>query len=261
MSHPPGTILQRMYLRERLLKVQPGFFIEVGVGEGHLSSLIVDMGWTGFGYDFSGEALSRASLTNQAAIEAGTYEVQQLNWLHHESKEKADLVVSSMVLEHLDEHEEIQYFKRCEQDLKSDGFAIILAPASPEHWGVEDEIAGHHRRYTFESIRALVRKANWKEQHIAGLTYPLSNWLLPFSNFLVWIFERQKKDLPALDKTVLSGFRRVPLKTVFPPLFGALLNEWALYPFHALQKRFSTNPSSLVIYLECKPNLRGKTPL
>ena len=62
-----------------------------------------------------------------------------------------------MVLEHLDEEDELRYFEKCEQDLKPGGFAILLVPASPAHWGVEDEIAGHYRRYTFDSLRVLLR--------------------------------------------------------------------------------------------------------
>ena len=57
------------------------------------------------------------------------------------------------------------------------------------------------------------------------------------------------------SKTVQSGSRAVPLKTVYPSVFNVLLNQRVLYPFHVLQKRFSQNPSSLVIYLECRPSL------
>ena len=44
---PPGTILQLMYLRERLENIKPGRFIEIGPGSGEISGLLLDLGWTG----------------------------------------------------------------------------------------------------------------------------------------------------------------------------------------------------------------------
>ena len=44
---PPGTLLQHMYLRERLRDRPAGTFVEVGVGSGHMSRLLLDLGWSG----------------------------------------------------------------------------------------------------------------------------------------------------------------------------------------------------------------------
>jgi hypothetical protein len=44
---PPGTLLQLMYLRERLEKLEPGRFIEIGPGSGEISKLLLDLGWGG----------------------------------------------------------------------------------------------------------------------------------------------------------------------------------------------------------------------
>jgi len=43
----PGTILQLMYLKERLVDVAPGRFIEVGPGTGEISNLLLKFGWGG----------------------------------------------------------------------------------------------------------------------------------------------------------------------------------------------------------------------
>ena len=90
----PGTILQRMFVEERLSSVAPGFFVEVGVGEGNLSHLLLQMGWRGLGYDFSSESLAGAAVINEAAVREERYQLLRRNWLHDEGKRKADLVIS-----------------------------------------------------------------------------------------------------------------------------------------------------------------------
>ena len=44
---PPGTILQLMYLRERLRNIKPGRFIEIGPGSGEITRLLLELGWAG----------------------------------------------------------------------------------------------------------------------------------------------------------------------------------------------------------------------
>ncbi len=44
---PPGTILQLMYLRERLRDINPGRFIEIGPGSGEVTSVLLELGWGG----------------------------------------------------------------------------------------------------------------------------------------------------------------------------------------------------------------------
>jgi len=38
---PPGTILQLMYLKERLVNIKPGRFVEIGPGSGEISGLLL----------------------------------------------------------------------------------------------------------------------------------------------------------------------------------------------------------------------------
>jgi hypothetical protein len=46
---PPGTILQLMYLRERIGNIAPGRFVEIGPGSGEVSALLLELGWGGVG--------------------------------------------------------------------------------------------------------------------------------------------------------------------------------------------------------------------
>lgn len=248
----PGTILQRLYVRERLRGRRPGRFVEVGVGTGGLSRELLRLGWNGEGWDLSAEAIARSTQTNADAIAEGRYGVRLGDWLE-EADGTADIVVSSMVIEHLAEEREARYFERCRAVLAPMGLAVLLVPASPRHWGIEDEIAGHKRRYTRDGLSARLNELGFRVDHLAGLTYPVSNLLLPVSNALVRRAEGHKQELSEEERTRQSGTRDVAFKTTFPRLAAVVLNERALYPLHLAQKAASRSKRALVLYAEATP--------
>jgi SAM-dependent methyltransferase len=250
---PPGTILQHMYLKERLRDRPAGTFVEVGVGSGHISRLLLDLGWAGVAYDLSEEALARAEAGLAPEIAAGRMALRAGNWLDAADGGKTDLVISSMVIEHLSEADEARYFARCRDILAPGGLAVLFVPASMRHWGIEDDIAGHLRRYSADGLRARLGDLGWRAGHLAGLTYPLSNALLPLSNALVARAERQKESLSLQARTEASGRRDVAGKTSFPAVAHLLLNEATLAPFHWLQKAGRHSPNALVLYAEASP--------
>jgi SAM-dependent methyltransferase len=251
---PPGTILQRMYLKERLARLPPGRFVEVGVGSGHVTATLLERGWTGVGYEASPPAAQAAAARFRVETAEGRFRLEPTDWLSAPpAAERADLVISSMVLEHLSPDDERRYLRRCERELAAGGRVILIVPASPAHWGVEDEIAGHYRRYARDSLRALLRDAGWDVEHLAGLTFPVSNVLLRVSNFLVERAESSKRRLTRDERTASSGHRAVRFKTMFPASFGLLLNETLLYPWHLVQKAMRHRPDALVLYVECRP--------
>jgi 2-polyprenyl-3-methyl-5-hydroxy-6-metoxy-1,4-benzoquinol methylase len=247
---PPGTLLQQMYFRERLRALPHGRFIEVGAGQGIASKTLLDLGWSGRAYELNRDALAAAAELNQAALSEGRYQLEQRDWLEAVDTESVDLVASCMVLEHLADADEARYLERCRKVLKRGGAGVLFVPGCPDYWGIEDEIAGHLRRYTFDSLRQSIEARGLRVRHMAGLTYPLSNLLFPLSEFLVRRAESAKLALSPAERTRLSGNRDVPLKTHFPPPLRLVLNEWVLSPLHWLQKLNVRNPRSLVIYAE-----------
>ena len=149
--------------------------------------------------------------------------------------------------------------RRSSEVLKCDGLMIGLVPGSPAHWGIEDDIAGHCRRYTRDKIRSLMANTDWTTGHLVGLTFPVSNFLLPISNFLVNRSEKSKLSLTTIERTKQSGRRNVKFKTHFPSLLGMILNRRVLWPLHLLQKIFKNSDRALVIYFESRPNSRTET--
>lgn len=251
---PPGTLLQLMYVQERVRLVTPGRFIEIGPGSGEITKLLLDHGWSGYSYDL--EAKTIEGLKARFAQEVATDRFMPINdnflSATQPSAEKVDLVISCMVMEHLEDTAQATFMQTASARLKPGGMLVGLVPASPAYWGIEDDIAGHCRRYTRESIAQLTASNGWKVQHIAGLTFPVSNILLPVSNFLVNRSERSKLALSALDRTKQSGRRQVKFKTYFPVILGLLLNKVTLFPLHLLQKLCAKSERALVLYFEAQ---------
>lgn len=250
---PPGTLLQLMYLRERIRQIPPGRFIEIGPGSGEGTRLLLAHGWSGCSYDLEEKTI--ATLRNRFTKEIAEHRFMPINddYLSFPPSEKVDLVISCMVMEHMEGDAQFTFMQRSWECLKEGGIMIGLVPSSPAHWGIEDDIAGHCRRYTREGVEKLVTDSGWKLLHITGLTFPISNFLLPISNFLVNRSERSKLALSPLDRTKHSGRRQVKFKTYFPAILGVLLNEYTIFPLYILQKIFAKSERALVLYFEAQP--------
>lgn len=252
---PPGTLLQLMYVQERIRMVAPGRFIEIGPGSGEITKLLLDHGWSGCSYDL--EAKTIEGLKARFAHEVATNRLMPINDNFFSAAqlaaEKVDLVISCMVMEHLEDAAQATFMQTASARLKPGGLLVGLVPASPAYWGIEDDIAGHCRRYTRESIAQLMASNGWKVQHMVGLTFPVSNILLPVSNFLVNKSERSKLALSPLERTKQSGRRQVKFKTYFPSILGLVLNKFTLFPLHLLQKLCAKSERALVLYFEAQP--------
>jgi SAM-dependent methyltransferase len=242
-----------MYVRRRLKVRAPGRFVEVGTGTGDLAQMLLGLGWTGIGYELGASAVEQARELNAGAIESGAFELRQADWLTDPHPPAADLFVSAMVLEHLPDADVRRFLAQAAASLDDGGLGILLVPGSPRHWGVEDEIAGHERRYTRETLAATLHEAGFAMTHIAGLTYPLSNLILPISNRQVAKWEGSRTELDARARTVASGARTVPWKTEFPAPLRLILNEATMGPAYALQLLTRRNESALVLYAEWVP--------
>jgi SAM-dependent methyltransferase len=250
---PPGTLLQLMYLRERLLRLPTGRFVEIGPGSGEITKLLLDIGWVGQSYDLESKTIESLKVRFIEEIAEHRFAPINEDYVLAPVIEKVDLVISCMVMEHLEEDAQLAFMTKSLESLRQDGIMIGLVPGSPAHWGIEDDIAGHCRRYTRTSVKTLATNNGWKLQHIAGLTYPISNFLLPISNFLVNRSERQKLTLTALERTKQSGRRSVKYKTHFPFLLGILLNKYTLLPLHFIQKLCAKSERALVLFFEVRP--------
>ena len=247
----PGHVLQIESLWAEIKKYPPGLFLDAGCGIGLISNYLLQRGWQGIGVDLNNEALSINKKINQQYIERERYECVNLDFLkytdHTAQTRKYDLVLSSNVIEHLEEALCSEFIWKMRDCTSSNGIIIIIVPGSPEDWGIEDEVVGHIKRYTIEDLKSLAPKFNLISEFSSGMTYPLGNLLLPISNYLVRKNEGQKTSKNHLDNTIESSLRKNYFKTEFPAWTKLIINKYVLFPFIILQKIFKKHPRSLQI--------------
>jgi len=69
------------------------------------------------------------------------------DFIELEFEEIYDLIISSMVIEYLPENRLELFLNKCKSLLNENGIITFLVPSSTKHWSIEDDIAGHIKRY------------------------------------------------------------------------------------------------------------------
>jgi glycosyltransferase involved in cell wall biosynthesis len=128
--------------------------------------------------------------------------------------QKFDTVICLNVVEHLaDERGAIRNIRSA---LEAGGRAIILVPCGPGLYGTLDEVLGHQRRYTRESLKALVLDANFELEQmidfnrVGVIAWWVNGRLLQRRTFGLW----QIKVLNVLTPVFRTIDKALPL----PPL-------------------------------------------
>lgn len=244
---PPGTILSQAALVNLISKRSFGAtsFVDVGCGGGSYSKKIISkFAIKGTGVDSSPSAIAVSKKELQEEIVSGIYSLIEGS-SSELTQESFDFGISWMVIEHL--KDETGFIADCFNAIKPGGQFYFAVPAREELWGIEDDTAGHYRRYSRESLKQVMKQAGFKNIEVISANVPISNLLLSLSNFLIAREEKSKLDLSMEEQTALSGIREIPWKTVFPKFFKLLLNEVTLLPLILLQKAFYQTDFGTVI--------------
>lgn len=251
MNTAPGHVLQFYHLKKRLeLLPANSRFLEFGSGKGMITSILLSYGFTVDCYDLNSSACEINKEANLKYYKNGSLKIYNEDFLRSDINKEYDYVISSHVIEHLEEVEVEECFRKFKDILKSDGKCIMLVPSSMKDWGIEDDVAGHLRRYDKQSISDLANKTNFSLSYLTGLTFPLSNLLLPIGNFLVRKNEAKTLEYKNKERTVISGNRENMWKTQFPDIVKYIINPVTLFPFIILQRVFSKSSRCLCIYFE-----------
>lgn len=247
----PGTILQFMFIRNRLKRIvkKSSTFIEVGSGNGFLSNLLLKQGYIGTGVDLNSSACENNLTLNQNFIDQKKYFILNADF-NSQSENNFDFLICAMVIEHINDTELKVFLDKAKKSIKPNGRLIFLVPSNMHAWGIEDVIAGHVKRYSFSEIQIMALNNELNVEFKCGLNYPISNWLLKLSNRIVNKNERYLITKSEHERTVYTGNRNVKFKTVFPKYFNVILNEIVLYPFYLLQLINYKNEKSLIMYFE-----------
>ncbi len=252
---PPGSILQYMYIQRRIRKISRYIanttFIEIGAGNGYVSNIFLRNGFEGIGVNLNPLACENNRALNQKYVLSSKDCVINGDFLDLPISGSFGIIAACMLIEHLHEEKLALIMSKVSSMLARDGIFMILVPANMKFWSIEDEIAGHVKRYDLHDLWALATSYGLVVTHSAALTYPLSNWLLPLSSYLVRKHEGHLINLSNKARTIHSGNRNVPLKTKVPFPLSILVNPISLYPFYILQHLFRRKYNKcLVLYAE-----------
>jgi SAM-dependent methyltransferase len=127
--------------------------IEIGCGIGNFTSLLLDREAI-FALDVESDCIERLNqrFPNRANLSAVICDVMAPEFLELQSF-RADSCVCLNVLEHIEDDRDA--LRRMASVLAPGGIVILIIPAFPSLHGPIDELLGHHRRYTRESISRL----------------------------------------------------------------------------------------------------------
>lgn len=247
----PGHVLQHEAIWSELKDLPPGNFLEAGCGIGLISNYLLGKGWQGIGVDLNNDSIQLNRSINKKFIEAKKYNCLSGDFTNYVDSTTTssgyDLVISSNVIEHLEEPTFSDFLRNMVSCTKENGQIVILVPGSPKDWGIEDEVVGHIKRYTQEDLKKIAQDLNLIPINIYGTTYPLSNMLLGLSNYLVKKNEGYKSSNSDYENTVISSLRKNKFKTEFPSWTRLLINKFFLYPFILLQNLFKKHPRCLML--------------
>jgi SAM-dependent methyltransferase len=152
--------------------------------------------------------------------------------------QKFDTVICLNVVEHLaDDRGALMNIRSA---LDAGGRAIILVPCGPRLFGTLDEVLGHHRRYTRESLEKLVTSAHFElEKMIEFNRVGVAAWwvngrLMHRRTFGLWqikglnvmtpVFRAIDKVLPLPPLSLIAVIRKPPdtaLPTALEPAVSA----------------------------------------
>jgi glycosyltransferase involved in cell wall biosynthesis/phospholipid N-methyltransferase len=136
--------------------------------------------------------------------------------------EKFDTVICLNVVEHLaDDRGALLNIKAA---LEDGGRAIILVPCGPELYGTLDEVLGHQRRYTRQTLTDLVIKSGFQLENmlefnrVGVIAWWLNGkvlqrrifglWQIKLLNFLTPVFRRLDNSLPLPPLSLIAVIRK-----------------------------------------------------
>lgn len=193
-----------------------GTIIDHGAGTGGLSSALLAAGAgdvVAVEPDPQLVALLHGKLDGvaHASVFAGTLD----DYLAAHGKECVDAIVSSNVIEHIED--DVACLQVMRELLEPGGSIGLYVPARPELFGSLDRAVGHYRRYTRDDLASKLARAGLE---VVSIKYRNLVAVLP------WIVTGQilKKNkvgsgsLKLFDKVVFPVCRR--LEDLFPPVYG-----------------------------------------
>jgi SAM-dependent methyltransferase len=236
-SRTPKHILRKECIGDAVKDLLPGYFLELGSGNGDLTKFFIEKGFYGKCYDIGDQT---RQILKQIFCGYGNQVIEVIDDLNYLLPKSFDYLFAFEVLEHIsDDTYTLLLWSRY---LKNGGKLILSVPAHMHSFGVEDAAVGHYRRYEKNNLYQIIKECGYYNIRIYSYGFPLGNLTRKFSILLNQYVTRSKKEealssveqLTMEQKSILSGIERSFLTNRFSFLFKPYL----LFPFILIQKIF-----------------------
>lgn len=149
-------------IRKIIRSTYPGYrgkhILEVGCGTGYVLQELYHMGFRVTGLDMHPQGLKYAKKRVPSAVCVNG------DLLTYVPSKKFDAIGIFDVVEHIEN--DVEALQACARLLARDGRLFLTVPAREELRSIYDDISGHKRRYTKESLSAVVQKAGFRIRYI-----------------------------------------------------------------------------------------------
>ena len=200
------ALLDRALRRLERLGQRPGHALDIGAAGGGNTRVLRSRGWWPIALEYSEDGA-------QVAAERGLHVIRaDARHLPLPSR-SLDLVVAFDILEHIEE--DVLAAAEIHRTLRPGASALIAVPSDVRLWSAHDVAVGHVRRYTRETLSAVIGKA--------GLVIDdLWSWNVVLRPIAAW--RRRKStgsdldDLPGLVnfglQAIITAERYLPVKSL-----------------------------------------------
>lgn len=189
--------------------------LEIGGGTGFVAEKLIKLG-------FSVELADIHSNGLHYAQKKGIHKLYQFDLFSPPFEAEFDVICLFDVLEHL--REEQLALTALKKMLKTGGQIILTVPAHQWLWSSDDVIAGHHRRYSKQSLRALFLQCGFKQIEV-GYFFIMILPLLLLRRFVKKEVKEWQIDQHPLLNPLLQGVTKLEfhLQRFLPNLCGGSL--------------------------------------
>lgn len=215
----------KRYFKARLQPYLGNKVLEVGAGIG-ANTQILAAGSTAKWVCLEPDLANCKTLRARAATWSQTpVECRQGTLADLDASEKFDTILYIDVLEHIED--DAQEIERALSHLKPSGHLIVLSPAHPWLYSAFDKAVGHYRRYTAQSLAAVIPKNLFQEKleylDSVGMSLSLVNRVL------------LREANPTKGQISFWDTFIIPISRLFDPLFGyrlgkSILGIWSRKP-------------------------------
>ena len=220
---PPRYLLREYAVRRFLEGRQPGRFLEIGYGGGHMLVCLARLGFFGVGYDIS----EQARRTAQELLDAEAITTVRLVD-RFPDQDRFDYVFLFEVLGYLEQPEE--ELRRYRKLLQPGG--LIVFSFVREGAGYSPGVTGNMRTFAASEIEELLSAASLRARLKWNYGFPLANLMRPAMNALHWA--RGRREPGPSDVSLTGLYHTAPTMRVV----SAVMNEITIRPWASLQMLF-----------------------